>query len=306
MKNLIRLLLFIFIIALSFESKAQLGNRLKQAASKGLGNALEKRVEKEAEKIAQRQLEKAFQDIYGPEMPSGGGFDMNKILEGISMDVETASEYRFQGYSNMLIKSTDENGKTQDPFQMKTFFDQDGKTVAMEFENRDKNSSGKTILIYDLERNASIFLLDANGEKSSMAYAYDFTKMTENGDFEDWEKDLENENFELKKTGNKKIIHGYGCEEYVADSEDGIATYWITDKPIEGSAAFWGQSNPLINFSNYQSKSMENIPNGHMMEMYFESKLDQSKSEITITEINDTSKITFDIQEYPNILKSKQ
>lgn len=303
---MIKFFVLIFMISFSLESQAQLGNRLKQAASRGLGNALEKRVEKEAEKIAQRQLEKAFENIYGPDMPSGGGFDMGKILSGISMDVETASEYSFQGYSTMLINSTDEKGKEQDPFEMKTFIDQEGKTVGMEFENRDKKKTDKTVLIYDLERNASIFLLDSEGEKSSMAYGYDFAKMTESVNLEDWEEDLEKDEFELRKTGNTKTIHGYVCEEYVADSEDGTATYWITDKPIKGSAAFWGESNPLINSSNYQSKSMANIPNGHMMEMYFESKTDKSKSEIKVTEINESSEITFNMDAYPNILKSNQ
>ncbi|GAB2631520.1 DUF4412 domain-containing protein [Belliella aquatica] len=306
MNKLIKFFVYIFIISFSLESQAQLGNRLKQAASRGLGNALEKRVEKEAEKIAQRQLEKAFENIYGSDLPTGGGFDMGKILSGISMDVETASQYNFQGYSTMLINSTDEKGKVQEPFEMKTFIDQGGKTVAMEFENRDKNKMDKTILIYDLERNASIFLLDSDGEKSSIAYGYDFTKMAESVNLEDWEEEMGKDDFELRKTGNTKTIHGYVCEEYIADSEDGIATYWITKDPIKGSAAFWGDSNPLINPSNHQAKSMANIPNGHMMEMYFESKIDQSKSEIKITEINESSEITFDMEAYPNILKSNQ
>ena len=105
---------------------------------------------------------------------------------------------------------------------------------------------------------------------------------------------------------NTKTIHGYVCEEYVADSEDGTATYWITDKPIKGSAAFWGESNPLLNSANNQSKSMAIIPNGHVMEMYFESKTDKSKSEIKITEINESSDTTFSMEAYPNILKSNQ
>lgn len=306
MDKMIKFFVFIFIFSLSLESRAQLGNRLKQAASRGIGNALEKRVEKEAEKIAQKKLEKAFENIYGQDSLSGGGFDMEKILSGISLDIETASEYSFQGYSNMLINGTDEKGNIQDPFEMRTFVNQEGKTVAMEFENRDKKKTDRTILIYDLERNASIFLLDSDGEKSSMTYGYDFSKMSENLDFKNWEEEIETEEFELRKTGNTKMIHGYNCEEYLADSEDGITIYWLTNKPIKGSAAFWGESNPLINSSNYQSKSMKKVPNGHMMEMYFESKTDKSTSEIKITEINESSDITFIMDTYPNILKSNQ
>ena len=307
MKKMIKLFLLIFLTLSAAESEAQIGNRLKQAASRGLSNALEKRVEKEAENIAQRQLEKAFENIYGSDMPSGGGFNMEKILSGISMDVEVSDTYKFDGYTTMVVKSVDEKGKDLDPFMMKTYISESDNAVAMEFENQDKKSNAKTVLIYDMERNASIFLIDSDGKKNSMAYRYDFEAMSEGVDMTDWENDLDDADFTIRKSGNSKVIHGYTCEEYIAESEDGKAIYWITDKPIKGSGSFWGEGNPLMGTKAYQQQStkLNNLPNGHMMEMYFESHKDQSKSEIKITEINDNSPTSFIMKDYPNILKGE-
>ncbi len=307
MKKIIKLFLMIFLVSSAVKSEAQIGNRLKQAASRGLGNALEKRIEKEAENIAQKQLEKAFENIYGSDMSAGGGFNMEKILSGLSMDVETAETYSFDGYTTMVVNSVDEKGKAQDPFTMKTYIAESNQTVAMEFENQDKKSNAKTILIYDLERNASIFLIDSDGKKNSMVYGYDFENMSEDVDLTDWENDLEDAHFTIRKSRNTKTIHGYTCDEYIAEFEDGRATYWITDKPIKGSGDFWGAGNPLMGTKAYQQQGSKigSLPNGHMMEMYFESHEDQSKSEIKITEINENSPLTFQMKDYPNVLKGE-
>ncbi|MCH7402154.1 DUF4412 domain-containing protein [Belliella kenyensis] len=308
MKKLLKIIFASFILCSSLPAEAQLGNRLKQAATRGLGNALEKRVEKEMENVAQRQLEKAFENIYGPDMPKGGGFNMEKILSGLSADVETAEAYQFSGYSVMEITAVDEKGKLQDPFRMKTYIDQSSQTVAMEFESQEKKKSSKTIIIYDIDRNANIFLLEADGQKSSMAYSYDFENITEEADLSEWEKELDSKDLNFEKTGRSKVIHGYNCAEYIIDSEEGKATYWITDRPIIGSGSFWGESNPLMGNKTYRDKNSKlgNLPNGHMMEMIFESKKDQSKSEIKIIEINETSSQKFEMSSYPNLFKTTQ
>ncbi|MCH7409703.1 DUF4412 domain-containing protein [Belliella sp. DSM 111904] len=308
MKKLLGSIFILSLVFSSFTAQAQLGNRLKQAASRGIGNALEKRMEKEMENMAQRQLEKAFENIYGPDMPQGGGFNMEKILSGLSSDVETAESYAFSGYSIMEITGVDEKGKSQDPFRMKTYIDQSNQTVAMEFESQEKKKSSKTIIIYDIARNANIFLLEADGQKSSMAYGYDFESITEEADLSEWEKELEENDFTLVKTGNSKNINGYNCNEYIAESEEGKATYWITDRPISGSGSFWGEGNPLMGNKTYQDKNTKlgNLPNGHMMEMIFEGKKDQSKSEIKIIEINESSSQKFDMEAYPSLFKTTQ
>ncbi|MCH7414704.1 DUF4412 domain-containing protein [Belliella sp. R4-6] len=312
MKKIYTILTIPILMCISFESEAQLGNRLKQAASRGLGNALEKRVEKEAEKIAQRQLEKAFENIYGPDMPSGGGFNIGKILEGIDANVEIADTYDFSSYSVMEINSLDEKGKASEPFQMKTYFSPDGKTAAMEIENKDqKNNSGKTVIISDLERNASIILIESEGKKSSIAYGYDFDALEQAAaleNWEEWEEEMEESDFSIKKTGNTKTIHGYKCDEYVSESEEGTATFWITKEPIDGGGSFWTDTNPMLGTSAYQrgKTAWGDVPMGNMMEMLFESKTDKSRSELKITDMNKNSSTSFVMSDYPNMLKTEK
>ncbi|MFD2033556.1 DUF4412 domain-containing protein [Belliella marina] len=308
MRKIYPILLISFLVCISFESQAQLGNRLKQAASRGLGNALEKRVEKEAEKIAQRQLEKTFENIYGPDMPSGGGFNIGKILEGIDANIETADSYDFTSYSVMEITSLDEKGKPSDPFQMKTYLSKDGLIAAIEIENQDKkNNSGKTVIISDFERNASIFLIESDGKKSSLAYGYDFETLEDSSTLSNWEEEMENNDFSLKKTGNTKSIHGYKCDEYVSDSDDGTATFWITDRPIDGKSSIWSDNNPLLGTQAYQRSktAWKDVPKGNMMEMLFESKKDKSKSELKIIELDSNTSTSFVMADYPNMLKSE-
>ena len=312
MKKIYSFLTIPLLMCISLDSEAQLGNRLKQAASRGLGNALEKRVEKEAEKIAQRQLEKAFENIYGPDMPRSGGFNIGKILEGIDANIETAETYDFSGFSVMEINSLDEKGKASDPFQMKTYLNPDGKTSAIEIENKDqKNNSGKTIIISDLERNASIILIESEGKKNSLAYGYDFDALEQAAaieNWEEWEEEMEEKDFSIKKTGNTKTIHGYNCDEYVSESEEGTATFWITKEPIEGTGSIWTDTNPMLGTSAYQRgiAAWGDVPMGSMMEMLFESKKDKSRSELKITEMNKESSISFVMAEYPNMLKTEK
>ncbi|MDX5478157.1 MAG: DUF4412 domain-containing protein [Cyclobacteriaceae bacterium] len=305
MKKLIVLLSLIFI-TLPFQAHSQLMKKIKQAAERGVSNAIEKKVESETEKLAQRQLEKVFTGIYGPEgLP---GMDMGKILEGISADVPVADAYQFSGYSVMEFTGKDEKGKIQEPTNIKTFFSDNQSTLGMEIENKDKKSNeSDPIIIYDLERNASIILFENEGKKTRMAYGLDLNKIAEGVELDDAESE-DDELPKFRKTNNTKTILGHLCEEYEVEDEDGKASYWFTEKPIQSRSLFWGESNPFLSakMKNQPMESFKNMPQGNLMEMHYTSLKDKSEILMTILAINENHPQTFEMAEYQNAFAGMQ
>lgn len=299
------LILSIIFMCISFSTEAQIMRRLKDAAERGVSRAVEKKVESEMEKLAQRQLEKVFKDVYGPSgVP---GVDINKILEGINADVPVAESYQFTGFSVIEVSGIDEKGKSMEPTIMRSFLSEDAMIIGMEVENKEsQKASEKIILIYDLERNASIILLENEGERSRMAYGIDLDKIEEGIEMDD--SDLENYEVSLRKTGNTKIIMGYTCEEFETEDEDGIATYWVTEHPIKGKNTFWGESNPYLaaRMQDQKNVNFKDLPNGNMMELHYISKINKSKMTMNVIELNDDFQQNFIMSDYPNIFAGMQ
>lgn len=299
------LILSIIFMCISFSTEAQIMRRLKDAAERGVSRAVEKKVESEMEKLAQRQLEKVFKDVYGPSgVP---GVDINKILEGINADVPVAESYQFTGFSVIEVSGIDEKGKSMEPTIMRSFLSEDAMIIGMEVENKEsQKASEKIILIYDLERNASIILLENEGERSRMAYGIDLDKIEEGIEMDD--SDLENYEVSLRKTGNTKTIMGYTCEEFETEDEDGIATYWVTEHPIKGKNTFWGESNPYLaaRMQDQKNVNFKDLPNGNMMELHYISKINKSKMTMNVIELNDDFQQNFIMSDYPNIFAGMQ
>jgi hypothetical protein len=299
------LILSLIFMCFSFSSEAQIMKKLKDAAGRGVSRAIEKKVESEMEKLAQRQLEKVFKDVYGPSgIP---GVDINKILEGISADIAVADSYKFTGFSVIEVSGIDEKGESMEPTIMRSFLSEDAMIIGMEVENEEsKKANNKMILIYDLERNASIILLESEGEKSRMAYGIDLNKIEEGIEVED--PDLENYEVSFRKTGNTKTIMGYTCEEFETEDEDGIATYWVTEHPIKGKNTFWGESNPYLaaRMQDQKNVNFKDLPKGNMMELHYKSKKDKSIMTMNVIELNDDFQQIFIMADYPNVFAGMQ
>jgi hypothetical protein len=294
----------IFILIFPITSEAQLLNRIKRAAERGVSNAVEKKVESEAEKIAMRQIEKALLNLYGEDFANQSGMDFSKIMSGINADVETDEAYDFSGYAVMEIKSKDEKGKAADPMEIKSFLSDDPTITAMEMQGTDNgNSEGKMVMIYDFDRNASIILMDNEGEKTRMAYGFDFAKMSGAIPMEEMEESQDTPDYSFEKTGNTKTINGYSCEEYLMESDDATVRYWITEKPIQGNVSMWGQNNPWVNarMKNQNASNHLDLPEGNILEMFMESKTDESTAEILVKEINPNEGARFVMADYPSV-----
>lgn len=301
MKTLSTFFVLFFFLVIPFYSSGQILRKIKDAANRGVSRAVEKKVETEAEKMAMRKMEKAFRDLY-PE-DSVSGMDFGKILSGITADVEVESSYPFTGYSLMEITGKDEKGKDIDPMEIKSLFSSNEAIMGMVIENPEKKKGEEnSVMIYDFNRNATIILIESEGQKSRMAYGFDFEKMGEGlpeGEIESTEKD----EFSFKKTGRSKVILGYTCEEYRMENEDGISDFWITDRAIQGKMAIGGGRNPYLSkkMKTQNNQSYKDLPEGNMLEMHFQSKKDKTVSNMKVIAMDENAPLVFLMDEYPSV-----
>ncbi|MDF2158069.1 DUF4412 domain-containing protein [Algoriphagus sp. CAU 1675] len=275
------LILSLSISLSSITLQAQSLKGIKNAASRGINKALEKKAENEAEK------------------------SMTAWMEGLGNQAETLAEYNFSGFLTMEVTSKSKNGKSDDPVRFKNLISETGDYSGMEIIDP-KNSDSKTTLILDPNNMATIILLTEGDQKSSLSYSTDseqFPLDLNDSNSEDYKAD----NFHLEKTGNTKTILGYECEEYAFSNEEGEGTYWVTLEPIEGYNLFFpGSSNPMISNKSIDRYSgmFENIPSGSFMEMQFMEK-NGNQTEMKVVEIELSHKTNFQMTDYPNAFSSR-
>lgn len=308
MKREINFCLALLFIGIPVVSEAQLLNKIRRAAEQGVSNAVEKRVEKEMENAAQRQLEKAFGSLYGPSADDpSGSYDFSKIMKGINMDVQTEDSYGFTGVAEMEITGTDEKGKPIDPVLMKTYLQENSDYTAMEFTPAEKDEAmEKTIMIFDMKNNATIILLENEGEKSSMAYGLDWQSLSE-GVYASDSLEVDDQEFNFKKSGNTKNISGHLCEEYIGETEEYSGAYWITKEPIKGINSLWGKSSPFLS-KKMQTKNegyFDKLPEGNILEINHQSKTDKTTMKMSMVNIDESQSRNFVMAEYPNMLKGE-
>src|SRR5690554_2201711 len=281
MKRTVNFYLALLFVALPIVTEAQLLNKIRRAAEQGVSNAVERRVEREVENATQRQLEKAFGEMYGTDAETGGaGVDFSKIMKGINMNVPTEDSYSFTGMAEMEMTGTDEKGKAIDPVIMRSFLNEDseysGMEVAAADQQKQKDGIEKTIMIFDMKNNASIILVENEGEKSRMSFGLDYQALGETA----MENDtlIHSEDFEFKKTGKSKTIAGHLCEEYYAETEEYTGSYWVTQQPVAGIGSFWGKNSPFLTKKMKSSNKnyFDKLPPGDILEITSNSKSDKS------------------------------
>jgi len=303
--------LIVLILALSLGpiiADAQILKKLKRAAKEGVENAVERRVEKEIENAAQRQTDKYLEQVFGPPSSyEGGEYDYGKIMSSANLNVDTEESYRFKGYSDMEVTGTDEKGKKMDPVAFRSFLSDDSDFWAIKMDSDEKEVK-ETVMIFDNKNQATVLLMESDkGEKSSIAYGIDWNKMMEST-AEDEMEEAEKEDFSIKKTGNTKTILGYPCEEYLTEHEDYTARFWVSSSPIEGYTSYWSKDNFLFskNRKLKHKNYFDQLPEGDVLEMNYQSKVDDSSSIMKILEINTSEQFNFEMSAYPNAMKGQE
>ncbi|MDB4293528.1 DUF4412 domain-containing protein [Maribacter sp.] len=202
MKKIILLLLLLF--GCTAVTNAQFFKKLGKKVEK----AAEKAVERKAEQKTTKETEKAFDSTFNKKRKKR----KNGSTPSVSK-VAPATSYAFNYKAAMQIV----NGK--EVLYADYFLPTSGSYFGMALQ--DKKIKDEFMMVYDIDREAMFTYMTNNGQKMKMGVAFTSDDATEEAPV-----------FDIKATGNTKIIIGYKCQEYKITGENMTATVWVT-KDVE-------------------------------------------------------------------------
>lgn len=253
MKSISRILILATFFV-SFESSAQILERLKKEVKSATEN-----------KVMENVSSDENNDNFSRKRPGQNSLTNGETTapsESESVDTTTATppakiedSYSFATEMEMEIVSTDKKGKQEQVNFIVSF----GENCFMN-EIVDYKTNMRTILDYN--SNSSI-MLDED-KKTATAMSLKFVNK--------FIKSAKSEDFTITKTGNTKSILGYNCEEYVIESDDNtMHTWYTTEVEIENSKelqAYFAKQYPETNYPT----EMEDAPQGISLESHIVNK----------------------------------
>jgi len=146
---------------------------------------------------------------------------------GLTGNVDYEANYSFDAFIQMEISNYKKNGKLDEQIVYDNYVHKNEADYAMVF----KDGSDKSTIIFDAKNSAMLILSDSDGEKTGFATTIDPEALAEEVEAyaEEEEADLETYN-SPKKTGKKKNILGYSCDEYLMEDEYTEIHMWVSEK----------------------------------------------------------------------------
>ncbi|GMQ24140.1 hypothetical protein Aoki45_08220 [Algoriphagus sp. oki45] len=252
-------------------------------------------------KKIQNAAQNAAQSATTSKSEKEGKSPMEGLLGGMMQVADTESAYDFTGYMVMEVTTISKKGKAEPPSRINYLLSDNPDFMGMAFSDP-KTPENITTTIMDVKNQAMVILMDNEGQKTSIAMKVDYDQIQEMVD-EEADEQMEEENYSITKTGNKKEILGYACEEYLVKSEDGQGNYWVTEEPIEGFSMFSPQSNPMVSnktVEKYQS-FFSSAPKGSFLEMIFTDN-NGEVTDMKVIEIQTSSPKKYNMASYPNAM----
>ncbi len=147
----------------------------------------------------------ALKSIFKGGGEEGGAGAMSMF--GGKADVEDS--YSFDHNFKMLIESTDSKGRKTE-MNMIMYVSESAQQMGMKLEGDE--SQGLDYTIIDMGKEQMITLMNNDGNKMGMVIKYSEAKMEDvkEGEY----------TYTFEKTGNKEVISGEMCEEYLLKSND--------------------------------------------------------------------------------------
>lgn len=307
MKKLIGLIIFSFLfLTVASTAEAQLLNRLKDRAKNAAENKVEQKIGEEVEKAAERMVENSWNSIFGEGFNESG--DGINIPFTLNSNAVTEDAYNFDVVTTMEIESTNENNQTEPPMIMQMHFNENEGYSGTKFSGDQMNEAdGEIFIVYDLNNESMIMLMENEDGKFSFAYDWKQAKQfaeeyaEANPETEDIPQNSEDEDDEMdhwkdfEKIGTKNIA-GMECQGYTSQNDDIRMEYWVTDDED------FGIHNMLR--TNSQTKQLkgkvpEDQPIGMLMEMIHEDINTGEKTTMRVTEINRNANVQFNMDDYP-------
>lgn len=174
---------------------------------------------------AKRDSVKAVEE--GREPDKSPNTTMNHVYLdalGLSGNVDYKSTYQFDAFIQMEVSEYKKNGNLDEQVIYDTHISKDKIDYAMVFSDKDNKST----IIFDQENSAMLILSDNDGEKTGFAMGIDSAAIYDQ--VEAYEEESDWDPYAAKKTGKKKDILGYSCEEYFIEDTATEVRMWISEE----------------------------------------------------------------------------
>lgn len=180
---------------------AQFFKKLKKKAEQAAERAVERKVEQKTTK----ETNKVFDSTFNKKRDTKSS---GMSIPGLSK-VDPAESYAFNHKVEMEMK----NGK--DLMNIDYYLPESSDFFGMAIKNREVQDD--FLMVYDVGREAMFTYMENSGQKMKMGVSFNTV-----------DTGIEQAEFEIKATGNTKVILGYNCNEYKMTGEDVTATVWVT------------------------------------------------------------------------------
>jgi hypothetical protein len=139
----------------------------------------------------------------------------------------------------------------------------------------------QSTVIFDHKNAAMLILSDSDGEKTGFAMGLDQEAMEEAA--EDYEEDAGAEHpYAPYKTGKKKNILGYSCDEYLVEDESSEAHLWVSEELGDRVRKEMLRNEQTFGMMFYHAAYL----NGMILEYDFLDKEDGEKVIMQVTDID--------------------
>ena len=151
--------------------------------------------------------------------------DLEDVLSQVAAGTTKAvydQEYNFDTYLQMEISDPGDNSVVYDLYTNK-----DGSSYAVFFAEGATNS----IILLDTKNSSLLMLAEDNGEKTGMAMGIDPEALAGlSAQASETDAGEPNRSYSEYKTGQKKDILGYSCDEYLIKEDGSEITMWTSEK----------------------------------------------------------------------------
>jgi len=197
----------------------------QEIQSQSLRQKVMQKLNKEKVEIKDDSLTVIEIDASGSSNPRFSNQVMMDAL-GLTGNVTYEPMYNFDAYIQMEISNYKKNGNLDDQMVYDNYVNKTEADYAMVF----KNGNDKSTIIFDTKNSAMLILSESDGEKTGFATTIDPEAMAEMIEEYEEEEEADLDAYKLKKTGKKKMILGYSCEEYLVEDESTEVHTWLSEK----------------------------------------------------------------------------
>ncbi|QKG79019.1 DUF4412 domain-containing protein [Tenuifilum thalassicum] len=291
-------LTLITCLLFSLNTKAQIGNFLKEKAKKAVVKGLKNN---ESEQT-QNEQEQTDQNSNKKPRKSPTNSIMQQKMMGLMgfKNVKFDPVYNFTSNMKTYFESKDSASTEINKGAYTFYFDKNSKNFAMELEgvNDETNQQEKALFIFDYKNNVMLVLNDKDVEKSGFAIEIqpDSTEIeAEQINEESYNNDeIDNINMYYKPTGKTKNILGYTCKEYVYQTPEGISEIWATNDIKYNYKDAFGQMNGMqLMASGGLAYTL-----GTILEMHFKDADSDARADFWVKEFNQNEAKTLSVTDY--------